>query len=77
MLRNFYNTYYWPDNATLTIIGDFKKENVFELIETYFGSISKAPNTMPMPYTEEPQQYGPRKIILKKTRRTGRGEQGL
>jgi len=66
VLRNFYNTYYWPDNATLTIIGDFKKDNVFELIEQYFGGITKAPNAMPQPYTEEPQQYGPRKIIVKK-----------
>ncbi|OMQ07812.1 pitrilysin family protein [[Flexibacter] sp. ATCC 35103] len=66
VLRNFYNTYYWPDNATLTIIGDFKKENVFELIEQYFGKITKAPNAMPQPYTEEPQQYGPRKIVVKK-----------
>ena len=66
VLRNFYNTYYWPDNATLTIIGDFKKENVFELIEKYFGGITKAPSAMPQPYTEEPQQYGPRKIIVKK-----------
>ena len=66
VLRNFYNTYYWPDNATLTIIGDFKKENIFELIEKYFGNITKAPNAMPQPYTEEPQQYGPRKIVVKK-----------
>ena len=66
VLRNFYNTYYWPDNATLTIIGDFKKENVFELIEKYFGGITKAPHTLPQPYTEEPEQYGPRKIIVKK-----------
>ena len=71
VLRNFYNTYYWPDNATLTIIGDFKKENVFALIEQYFGKITKAPNAMPQPYTEEPQQYGPRKIIVKKTGELG------
>lgn len=66
VLRDFYNTYYWPDNATLTIVGDFKKENVFELIETYFGKITKAPKPMPQPYTEEPEQYGPRKIVVKK-----------
>ncbi|RXM48403.1 pitrilysin family protein [Flavobacterium sp. YO12] len=66
VLRNFYNTYYWPDNATLTIIGDFKKENVFDLIEKYFGKITKAPKAMPQPYTEEPQQYGARKIIVRK-----------
>ncbi|WP_343590866.1 pitrilysin family protein [Flavobacterium sp.] len=66
VLKNFYNTYYWPDNATLTIIGDFRKENVFKLIEKYFGKITKAPNAMPQPYTEEPQQYGPRKITVSK-----------
>ncbi|MBK0368691.1 M16 family metallopeptidase [Flavobacterium agrisoli] len=66
VLQNFYNTYYWPDNATLTIIGDFKKDNVFALIEQYFGKITKSPNVMPQPYTEEPQQYGPRKVIVKK-----------
>ena len=66
VLRNFYNTYYWPDNATLTIIGDFKKENVFELIEKYFGKITKAPHVMPQPYTEEPEQYGARKVVVKK-----------
>ncbi|SFD94523.1 M16 family metallopeptidase [Flavobacterium phragmitis] len=66
VLKNFYNTYYWPDNATLTIIGDFRKENVFELIEKYFGKITKAPHVMPQPYTEEPQQYGPRKIVVRK-----------
>jgi zinc protease len=66
VLRNFYDTYYWPDNATLTIIGDFQKENVFLLIEKYFGKITRAPNVMPQPYTDEPQQYGPRKIIVKK-----------
>lgn len=66
VLKNFYNTYYWPDNATLTIIGDFRKENVFELIEKYFGKITKAPHVMPQPYTEEPEQYGARKIIVRK-----------
>jgi zinc protease len=66
VLHDFYNTYYWPDNATLTIIGDYNKDNVFELIEKYFGKITKAPNVIPQPYTEEPVQYGARKIVVKK-----------
>lgn len=66
VLHDFYNTYYWPDNATLTISGDFNKDNVFELIEKYFGKITKAPNVIPQPYTEEPVQYGARKIVVKK-----------
>ncbi len=72
VLRKFYNTYYWPDNATLTIIGDFQKDNLFNLIDKYFGKITKAPNDMPQPYTTEPEQLGPRRITIKK-----QGQQGL
>ncbi|MBU2975092.1 M16 family metallopeptidase [Zobellia sp. B3R18] len=71
-LRDFYNTYYWPDNATLTIIGDFQKESLFDLVDKYFGKITKAPHDMPQPYTTEPDQLGPRKIIIKKP-----GQQGI
>lgn len=71
VLREFYNTYYWPDNATLTIIGDFQKEQLFTLVDKYFGKISKAPHVMPQPYTEEPVQYGPRKVIMKKSGQGG------
>ena len=65
-LRDFYNTYYWPNNATLSIVGDFTKTNAFELVDKYFGKISKSPNEFPQPYTEEPEQFGPRKIVIKK-----------
>ena len=66
VLRKFYNTYYWPDNATLTIIGDFQKDNLFNLVDKYFGKITKAPHEMPQPYTTEPEQLGPRRITIKK-----------
>lgn len=71
-LKEFYNTYYWPNNATLSIIGDFNKTNVFELVDKYFGVITKAPHKFPQPYTEEPEQFGPRKIVIKKP-----GQQGV
>ena len=71
-LKEFYNTYYWPNNATLSIIGDFNTENVFQLVDKYFGVIEKSPNDFPQPYTEEPQQFGPRKTVIKKP-----GKQGL
>lgn len=71
VLRKFYNTYYWPNNATLTIIGDFEKNHLFTLVDRYFGKISKAPDDMPQPYTEEPPQYGPRKIVIKKPGQMG------
>ncbi|MCX7547205.1 pitrilysin family protein [Xanthomarina sp. F1114] len=71
-LRNFYDTYYWPNNATLTIVGDFQKDNLFQLIDKHFGVISKAPHVMPQPITKEPKQYGPRKVVIKKA-----GQQGV
>lgn len=71
VLREFYNTYYWPDNATLTIIGDFDKSELFKLVDKYFGKITKAPHEMPQPYTEEPPQYGPRRVVIKKPGQLG------
>ncbi|OEK08338.1 peptidase M16 [Flavivirga aquatica] len=71
-LRKFYNTYYWPNNATLTIIGDFQKDSLFKLIDKYFGKITKAPHSLPQPYTKEPKQSGPRRIVIKKP-----GQQGI
>lgn len=70
VLRDFYDTYYWPNNAWLTVVGDFQKENLFKLVDTYFGKISKATHTIPQPYTEEPPQYGPRKIVVNKAGET-------
>lgn len=72
VLRKFYNTYYWPDNATLTVIGDFQKDTLFKLVDTYFGKITKSPYPIPQPYTEEPEQLGPRKVVIKKP-----GQQGV
>ncbi|GAA4234614.1 hypothetical protein GCM10022291_14450 [Postechiella marina] len=71
-LREFYNTYYWPNNATLTIIGDFQKTTLFKLVDKYFGKITRAPHNMPQPYTTEPAQLGPRRTIIKKP-----GQQGM
>ena len=69
-LKGFYNTYYWPNNATVSVIGDFQKENALELIDKYFGAIPKAPHAFPEPTTEEPPQYGPRRVVVKKPGQT-------
>lgn len=38
-VRQFFDTWYRPDNATLTIVGDFAPEEAKRLIEQYFGDI--------------------------------------
>ncbi|SVC05538.1 uncharacterized protein METZ01_LOCUS258392, partial [marine metagenome] len=65
-LKDFYNTFYWPNNATVTVIGDFDKASILILLDQKFGSISKSPHTIPEMYTTEPVQEGPRRIIVKR-----------
>lgn len=65
-LQKFYDTFYWPDNAVVTLIGDFSEENALSLIDKYFGKLSKAPHAIPQVYTEEPKQLGPRRTIVKR-----------
>lgn len=56
--------------AWLTVVGDFQKEKLFEMVNTYFGKIPAASHIIPQPYTEEPPQYGPRKITVRKAGET-------
>ncbi|MFQ6613770.1 MAG: M16 family metallopeptidase, partial [Fidelibacterota bacterium] len=70
-LKQFYDTFYWPNNATVTIIGDFQKEKAFELIRKYFGQYTRSPREIPVMYTTEPKQEGPRRVIIKRTGEAG------
>ncbi len=38
-VSDYYNTWYQPSNATLTIVGDFNSDDVLALVENYFGGI--------------------------------------
>ncbi len=40
-VREFYEKFYGPNNATLVLAGDFESENAKALIEKYFGEIKK------------------------------------
>ena len=70
-LQEFYNVYYWPNNATATIIGDFNTDTALSLISKYFGEHSNSSHEIPKVYTEEPIQEGPRRVIVKRTGQSG------
>ncbi|MEE9466085.1 MAG: pitrilysin family protein, partial [Candidatus Neomarinimicrobiota bacterium] len=70
-LRQFYDTYYWPNNAVITVIGDFETAEVQELIEEYFGSLPPSPHPIPEMYTAEPRQEGPRRFVIKRAGEAG------
>jgi len=42
-VKNFFRTYYAPNNATLTIAGDFDPASVKTLVRQYFGDIPRGP----------------------------------
>ena len=65
-LREFYDTFYWPDNATATVIGDFAPAVALAEIQRRYGAIPKSPHPIPQLYTEEPAQTGPRRVMVKR-----------
>ena len=70
-LREFYNTYYWPNNATVTIIGDFEPAKALELVKKSFGIYPRSPKPIPAVYTEEPEQTGARRTVVKRPGQLG------
>ncbi len=45
-VKTFFRTYYAPNNATITIAGDFRPDSVKQWITRYFGDIPRGP-TLP------------------------------
>lgn len=70
-LREFYNTFYWPNNATVTVVGDFDPKAALGLIKKYYGVYPKAPHSIPQVYTEEPAQTGPRRVMVQRAGELG------
>ncbi len=62
--RDFYKTFYVPNNATLSIAGDINVEETKKLIEQYFGSIPKGTKEIPRPTIKEPKQTEERRKIV-------------
>jgi zinc protease len=65
-LREFYDTFYWPNNATVTVIGDVEPSAALNLIKKYYGVYPHSPAPIPAIYTEEPAQTGERRVIVKR-----------
>jgi zinc protease len=63
-VRDFYNTYYVPENATLTIVGDFDPAQTKELVNEYLGRVPKAQNPVPRDIPKEPPQVKERRVTL-------------
>ena len=57
-VAQFFATYYTPDNAVLSIAGDFEPSDARRLVEQYFGPIPRGTNRPPLPSMELPPTFG-------------------
>jgi zinc protease len=44
-VKDFFRTYYAPNNATLVIAGDFNRDSALTWVQRYFGNIPRGPET--------------------------------
>ncbi|MBI2834217.1 MAG: insulinase family protein [Acidobacteria bacterium] len=63
-VREFYQTYYVPANATMAVVGDFDSTLAMDLIKKYLGRVPKAERAVPRDVSKEPQQARERRVTL-------------
>jgi predicted Zn-dependent peptidase len=61
--ERFFRSYYAPNNAVVSLVGDFKSDAALRLVRKYFESIP-AHNPPPAPDTSEPEQKAERRKVI-------------
>jgi zinc protease len=62
-VQSFFKTYYAPNNAVLTVVGDFKSAEALATIKKYFESIPRQADPTP-PDMTEPEQKAERRTSV-------------
>ena len=65
-LREFYDQFYWPNNATLAVFGDVSRDDMERLVLKHFAGIPSSPHSIPQMTTVEPEQTSARSCEIKK-----------
>jgi zinc protease len=63
-VRNFYNTYYVPENATVALVGDFETAQAEQLVTQYLGRVPKAEHPVPRDIPKEPPTTHEKRVTL-------------
>ncbi|HYP54207.1 MAG TPA: pitrilysin family protein [Pyrinomonadaceae bacterium] len=63
-IRDFFRVYYAPNNAVLSLVGDFDTAEVRRLVEKYFSSIPRQP-APPRPDVSEPEPVAARREVYR------------
>ncbi len=63
-VRDFHRTYYVPENATVTIVGDVDSAEALQLVNQYLGRVPKATRPVPREILAEPPMLKGRRAIV-------------
>jgi zinc protease len=66
-VRDFHRTFYVPENATVTIVGDFDSAQAVQLVNQYFGRVPKASRPVPREIPKEPAQTKERRAVVEES----------
>ncbi|MBI2221667.1 MAG: insulinase family protein [Acidobacteria bacterium] len=62
-VRDFYRTYYVPNNATLALVGDFDMAEALALVQKYLGRVPQG-KAVPRDIPKEPAPARQRRVLL-------------
>jgi len=63
-VRDFFHTYYVPNNATAVVVGDFDTKEAVGLVEQYLGRVPKSSAPVPRDIPREPPQTKEKRVTL-------------
>jgi zinc protease len=63
-VREFYETYYVPENATITVVGDFDRDVALDLVNQSFGRVPKAARPVERNIPVEPRKTAERRFTI-------------
>jgi zinc protease len=66
-VREFHRTFYVPENATVTIAGDFDLALAKQMVTQYFGRVPKASRPVPREIPKEPPQLKERRAVVQES----------
>ncbi len=65
-VRDFYRTYYVPNNATMALVGDFDANEALALVQKYLGRVPKG-RPVPRDIPKEPAPTRERRVTLQES----------
>jgi len=63
-VREFFQTYYVPNNATAVLVGDFDPKEALALVTQYLGRVPKSDKPLPRDIPKEPAQTRQKRVTL-------------